>query len=83
MSGMTHENVVDANQRSSVSHGCLSVSSRPASTVRAPPQCPSFLLRYALCEARSFKNEFRDKGARAVTDAMEVTRALRANVRCA
>ena len=26
-------------------------------------------------------NEFRDEGARAVTDAMEATRALRANVR--
>ena len=75
---MAHENVVDANKRSSVSHDCGSVSSRSASTVRAPPQFPTFVLRYVVSKHSLLTNDFGEEGARAVTEAMKETRALRA-----
>ena len=76
---MAHENVVDANKRSSVSHDCGSVSSRSASTVRAPPQFPTFVLRYVASEQSLPTDEFGEEGARAVTEATRETRARRAN----
>ena len=75
---MTNENVVDANKKSCVSYDCGSVSSRSASTVRAPPQFPTFVLRYVVSKHSLLTNDFGEEGARAVTEAMKETRALRA-----
>ena len=55
------------------------MSSRSASTVRAPPQFPRFVLRYALSKHSLLTNDFREEGARAVTEAMKETPARRAN----
>ena len=75
---MTHEKVVDVNKKSCVSHDCGSVSSRSASTVRASPQFPTFVLRYVVSKHSLLTNDFGEEGARAVTEAMKETRALRA-----
>ena len=75
---MANENVVDANQKSSVSYDCASVSSRSASTVRAPPQFPRFMLRYVVSKHSLLTNDFGEEGARAVTEAIKETRARRA-----
>ena len=76
---MTNANVVDANKKSCVAHDRGSVSNRSASTVRAPPQFPTFVLRYVVSTHSLLTYDFGEEGARAVTEAMKETRARRAN----
>ena len=71
--------VADANQQPSVSHDCGCMSSRSASTVRAPPQFPTFVLRYVASMQSLPTNEFGEEGAGAVTEAIKETRARRAD----